>query len=209
MMYLAPIWSNAFVRMSRRSVYSFNWTAKKSCFLASLRPVATASWSGPLVQKTIRVDAANVGVMIDEGPINQPTLQPVAANASTYVTCQEYYVKIFSITHFRPIKKLRCVPTCQVTLQCAHVHHHRILSSRTCKFRVKCACFQFAFALTTSSAKTSKLNSLASAAIPSSSFLVNTFPTGLWGVLTIIIFAFGVIARLRGKGISWPSLLWS
>jgi len=30
----------------------------------------------------MRVVAANVGWMIDFGPINQPTLQPVAANAS-------------------------------------------------------------------------------------------------------------------------------
>jgi hypothetical protein len=33
--------------------------------------------------------------------------------------------------------------------------------------------------------------------MPSISVLVKTFPTGLWGVLSTIIFVLGVIARLK------------
>ena len=49
---------------------------------------------------------------------------------------------------------------------------------------------------TTSSDITRRLNSSAMAAMDSSSCLVKTFPTGLWGVLTTIILVRGVIARL-------------
>ena len=51
---------------------------------------------------------------------------------------------------------------------------------------------------TTSSAMTRRLNSTARAAIFSSSSRVKTFPTGLWGVLTIIILVRGVMAALQG-----------
>ena len=45
-----------------------------------------------------------------------------------------------------------------------------------------------------------RLCSSAIFAIPSSSARVNTFPTGLCGVLSTIIFVFGVTARLAGEG---------
>ena len=54
--------------------------------------------------------------------------------------------------------------------------------------------------LTTSSEMTNKLNSFAMSAMASSSSLVKTFPTGLWGVLSRIIFVLEVIARLGGAG---------
>ena len=49
---------------------------------------------------------------------------------------------------------------------------------------------------TTSSDMTMRLYSSAICAILSSSARVNTFPTGLCGVFTTIIFVFGVTARL-------------
>ena len=49
---------------------------------------------------------------------------------------------------------------------------------------------------TTSSDMTNKLNSFARSAMPSISFLVNTLPMGLCGVLSTIIFVLGEIARL-------------
>jgi len=58
---------------------------------------------------------------------------------------------------------------------------------------------------TTSSDMTSKLNSFAMSAMASISILVNTFPTGLWGVFNTIIFVLGVTARLKkNRGRSGP-----
>lgn len=56
--------------------------AKKSCFFDSSIPAAAASWRGELEQNTILVEAARVGLMIDSGPMSQPTRQPVAAKDS-------------------------------------------------------------------------------------------------------------------------------
>jgi len=56
--------------------------AKKSCASDPSRPAAAASWRGELEQNTILVEAARVGLMIDSGPMSQPTRQPVAANDS-------------------------------------------------------------------------------------------------------------------------------
>ena len=77
-----PSLSNASVSTLRLAVYSARWVSKYLRSTACSRPAAAASCKGELAQKTIRVDAANVGLIIDGGPISHPTRQPVAAKAS-------------------------------------------------------------------------------------------------------------------------------
>jgi hypothetical protein len=80
--YLMPNSSNAETNRSRRSAYSCSWAGKKLYFPACSNPAAAASCIGELEQKTIRVVAANDGLISESGPISQPIRHPVAAKAS-------------------------------------------------------------------------------------------------------------------------------
>lgn len=81
-LYFNPALSNADSRTSRLSSYSAICFSKNPRDPACSSPHAAASCKGELEQNTMRVQAARVGLMIDSGPISQPTRQPVAANAS-------------------------------------------------------------------------------------------------------------------------------
>lgn len=72
------------------SSYSFTCVSQNPFSSESSIPRATASCAGEEQAKTIRVEAARVGVMRCSGPQSHPTRHPVAANDLPWVeSCQQ------------------------------------------------------------------------------------------------------------------------
>lgn len=127
-----PNLSKALVKTSRLSRYSWVCFSKKECLFACSRPAATASCRGELVQKTMRVDAASVGPMMEGGPISQPTRQPVAAKASEErAEFSSSCTSQLGVTHSLLTTPLPCDPTYQVTWQIEDALFHRTQDNRT------------------------------------------------------------------------------
>ena len=199
--YLMPSLSKALIIVARLSKYSLVCCSKKPLIFACSRPAATASCKGELVQKTMRVDAASVGMMMEGGPTSQPTRHPVAEKASKErSSCpsigyfpQVPYIPLTACWHGGhctiPHTRQRGKSNVFVVIK----HETVILFGEVIGKYLKHICG----ILTTSSAMTRRLCSSAMTAMFSSSCFVKTLPTGLCGVLMIIILVRGVIARLQ------------